>query len=390
MRILIVSPTATHPANSGSRARVQALAATLMRAGHELHMAYVKRDSPGDEAAMAAFFGGNFHLLSYRQPARRESGLQRLTRRVRNLWDVDSRHAFGIDDWYDDAIDAPLLLLQQRLAFDAVMVEYGFLSRALDLFDAQTLKVLDTHDVFAGRHRQFIAQGLQPEWFSTRAADEGIAVRRADVTIAIQAGEIDHFRQLGARRVVEVGHLQTLQRIHPTPAAGARMLFVGGSSPINADGIGHFIGQVLPRIRQQLPAAVLQVAGGVCERLAQAPGVELLGRVDDLLAAYAGAGLVVNPVRLGTGLNIKSAEALGHGLPLLSSSTGARGFEPLIGQGLLCEDEPEAMARAALSVLCDPARARALSDAAWDWMSRSNQRHTQTLLDLFSAAGPRS
>jgi glycosyltransferase involved in cell wall biosynthesis len=389
-RVLMISPTASHPANSGNRARVLSLCDALRTAGHDVHFAYVKRDSPGDEAAMMAYFGNRFHLISYTQPLRRETGARKLLRWTRSLWDAEARHALRIDDWYDESIDAPLAALRDQYAFDAVMVEYVFLSRALELFDSSTIKILDTHDIFANRHRMFLARGLAPEWFSTTEAEEARGLARADFVFAIQAGEIAHFERLGARRVVEVGHILAVQRCYPNPnrAHGADMLFVGGASPINTDAVSHFALQVLPMIRTEIPSARLLIVGGVCERLQDMPGCVLKGRVDDLAQAYSAADLVVNPVRMGTGLNIKSIEALGYGMPLLVSPAGARGLENQSGHALLVAEGPAEFARHACAALRDPRMGKSLSDACWEFVTLGNLRHSATLNTVVAAALP--
>lgn len=385
-RVLVISPTATHPPTAGNRARVLAICNTLRELGHDVHFAYVKRDSPGDEAAMRAYFGDRFHLVSYAQPGRRETGLQKFSRRVRSLWSTDARYAYAVDDWYDDAIDAPIAALHQRHGFHAVIVEYVFLSRALELFDAGTTKIIDTHDVFANRHRMFLARGLPPEWFSTTTAEEAKGLARADVVIAIQDEERRHHQALGVKRVVEVGHVLSVERRYPNAlrAPAADMLFVGGSSPINADAVTEFAQHTLGLIRAQHPQARVLIAGGVCERLPDLAGCLRLGKVQDLAGTYAAADLVINPVRLGTGLNIKSFEALGYGMPLLASPAGARGLEAAAGRALVVAEGPQALARAACGLLADAAARQVLSDAAWEFVNESNRRHANTLAGLIA------
>jgi hypothetical protein len=59
-----------------------------------------------------------------------------------------------------------------------------------------------------------------------------------------------------------------------------------------------------------------------------ADGVELLGPVDRLEAAYAEARAVINPAVAGTGLKIKTLEALSHLRPIVVWPSGVDGLGP--------------------------------------------------------------
>jgi len=56
---------------------------------------------------------------------------------------------------------------------------------------------------------------------------------------------------------------------------------------------------------------------------------------------YEEADIIINPVRFGAGLKIKNIEALAHGLPLVTTTHGARGIEPGIHKAFLVADDAE-------------------------------------------------
>ena len=51
------------------------------------------------------------------------------------------------------------------------------------------------------------------------------------------------------------------------------------------------------------------------------------GFVDEVEDVYNLLDIIINPVRCGAGLKIKNVEALGYGLPLITSTHGAIGIE---------------------------------------------------------------
>jgi hypothetical protein len=56
--------------------------------------------------------------------------------------------------------------------------------------------------------------------------------------------------------------------------------------------------------------------------------VRILGRVEDVGTAYAQARVVINPAVAGTGLKIKTAEALCHFRPVVAWPSGVEGIVP--------------------------------------------------------------
>ena len=383
MKILVVSPTPTHPTTAGNRARIYTLTEALRADGHQVHFAYVPLES-ADTAAMLAWFGeGQFHLLLYKRPQSMMGVSARLRRKALKLLHREAGYLWGLDDWYDDGLQEQLFALHRAHRFDSVFVEYVFMSKALEAFSPSVFKVLDTHDRFALRHRAYLAAGQQPHWFSTTLEQESTGLRRAHVVLAMQDNEAAEFRQqlTGATtRVLTVGHLLDLrQRV--APATGPAAVFIASVNPINADAARYFVQEVLPRVHAERPDFTLVLAGDVCNGVPDTPRVVKLGRVTRVTDAFACGALAVNPVRVGTGINIKLLESLAAGLPNVCSASGARGLESYHGRAMLVvpDGDPAAMACAIEAVLADGTMAAALAangrQLAEDW----NVRQTAAL-----------
>lgn len=366
MNILMLTPVPTHPPIAGNRVRILALADALAAAGHTLHVAWAALED-GDRAAMAAHFDGGFSELSYRAPAAVGGLAARVRRRVLRALKQPSAYVWGVDDWYDPGLTPQLAALHARYRFDAVFVEYVFLSRALEAFPDTVIRVLDTHDRFADRHLHYLKAGKRPQWFSTTAAGESTGLARADVVLAIQDNEARQFAEAlqGRARVATLGHLLDLTQ-SVLPADAPRAVFVASANEINVDAANAFIAGVLPRVRAEVAEFELLLAGDVCLRARDADGVRKLGRVDSVASTYAQGALAVNPARMGTGLNIKTMECLALGMPLVATASGSRGLERLRGQAFLtvADDDAVGMAAQILRLLRDIALRRALSREA--------------------------
>lgn len=384
--ILVISPTPTHRTNRGNRVRILNVCQQLERWGYEVHFLHVRMQG-GDHEAMLDYWGPRYHWADYTKPLRSERFLEKWLRRARQIVSVDARYAVGVDDWYSLDIDDAIVELANRYRFDVVIVNYVFLSKALLRFGDCVLKLIDTHNLFAFRHRMLLRHGIKPYFFSTTEIEEGKGLSRADVVIGIQEMETKRFSEMvePGVRVITVGHLNAIARLGtPKPSMGSRMLFVGSDSPINASGAAWFISECLPIVRQELPEAEMLVAGRVCTAIPDAPGVRKLGEVADLREAYLQADVAINPVRTGTGLNIKSIEALGQACPLVASEAGARGLEAGIGHAFLRGDTPDEFADAVLRILTDGELARRLSAEARKFACELQDR---SLSDLRCALG---
>ena len=87
-----------------------------------------------------------------------------------------------------------------------------------------------------------------------------------------------------------------------------------------------------------------------------------------LHTAYARARVAVVPLRCGAGVKLKVVEALRHGLPLVTTPTGAQGL-PGLGDILPVTDDPAAFAAATLRLLRD--------DGAWLGQSAAQSAYAE-------------
>jgi len=369
-KILVISPTPTHPVTAGNRARVEGLLTMMMEMGHDVYFLHIESE-PGDPGQMRAAWGERFFSAKYTRPRRSLTG--RINRRIRMCFDKEARYTFSIDEWYDGSVDAVLSDLQGRYSFDTVIVEYVFFSRALECFDNSVLKLIDTHDAFANRHRHYLEKGQKPKWFSTTPAEEGRGFDRADVVIAIQDEEREIFSRQTRARVITVGHMVPVREYVKNDSDEKRILFVASDNAINVQGIKAFLADSFPEIRRQYPLARLVLVGSVCDAVGDQEGIVKAGRVDDLRPYYEEASLVINPVFLNTGLSIKNLEALGYSKALVTAPVGAEGIKDGIGRAFLVADGAQDFTQTVVRILSDASYAEQLSRAAGQYALEWNK-----------------
>lgn len=137
----------------------------------------------------------------------------------------------------------------------------------------------------------------------------------------------------------------------------------------NAEAARRLVDDVLPRLRARLgdrPVRLTLVgaAAPAVRALDDPPAVRVTGFVPDLAAHYAGADVVVAPITDGGGTRIKLLEAFSHGLPVVTTATGAAGLAVRHEVHLLVADTADEIARQVARVVTDRGLALRLSRAA--------------------------
>jgi glycosyltransferase involved in cell wall biosynthesis len=249
---------------------------------------------------------------------------------------------------------------------EAVVAEYVWTARCLDHLPPGVLKIVDTVDIQHLRRQRAVDAGSDMQDRACTREEEVGELSRADVLVAIQPEEAVMLREMCPdRRVIVVEHAEPRNQAL-TAAESQRVLFVGNLYDPNVHGLRQFLAGAWPRVRAACPEATLQVCGKVCAAFEQGvpEGIELAGFVDNLDACYAEAAVVVNPVPYGTGLKIKTVEALLHGKALVTTECGVEGLGETSDPPYLLAPIA-AMADPIIELLCDPARRAALEQAAW-------------------------
>jgi glycosyltransferase involved in cell wall biosynthesis len=140
----------------------------------------------------------------------------------------------------------------------------------------------------------------------------------------------------------------------------------------------YFCRDILPRIRQSEPDATLSIVGRTptpaVKKLAEIPGVEVTGRVDDVRPHIAKGSVYIVPLRIGGGTRLKIFEAMSMAKAVVSTTVGAEGLPVSNGRDIDIADEPARFAHAVVHLMRDAEARRAMEAAArqlvvehYDW-----------------------
>lgn len=362
-KILIISPVPVFPWHAGNRMRIKSVCDALISQGCELDFFYIGFDKELSKEHYT-FFNGQVldHLIDdittdfSKEPILRIQEIQNglkiktgyLQRRFR--YGKDSAQFNKSLSEFKNIRKLKLLSKQiQEKKYDAVLLNYTVYSHLFDLFDDNVIKIIDTHDRLSDRYTLFLDEGVEPViWKSISSADEKKSLSKADVILAITQKEAEYFSELikaSKPNILTVPHLSPYNEV-PLAAgeSGKTVITVGGKSEINLNGLNWFLDKVWRHITEKFNEAELLVAGSLCEQSSSFvynENVTLLGRFDSTQEVYDKAGLCVNPIQFGTGLKIKTIEALSSGKKIITTTEGASGLERFIGKGLVMSDSPD-------------------------------------------------
>lgn len=138
--------------------------------------------------------------------------------------------------------------------------------------------------------------------------------------------------------------------LRSAPPNSSTILFVGAlGSSVTAHGLQWFLDDVWPSLYARSPHLTLRVVGrgaapSLADRLLSEPGISYGGEVAALEPELRNARVFVNPVLVGSGVNMKMGPPAEAGLPIVTTEVGARGLDQLRSGLLVAQDAREFVA----------------------------------------------
>jgi predicted nucleic acid-binding Zn-ribbon protein len=226
-----------------------------------------------------------------------------------------------------DALIGILSDITRQDANAVYYINYGFMTRFLQQLPRKSISFVDTHDIFSHKTTQVRNYGI-PDVVVTSEEEERM-LRRADAVIAIHNNDAQALRTLvPGRTVINVGVDFPVTDLGP-PSCAHNILLVAHLNPLNIKGVRDFLRFAWPLVKTAIPDAQFVIVGKIGQAVTSAdPQVKIVGVVDSLVPYYRDARVVVNPAVAGTGLKIKTLEAIACFRPVVSWPNGVDGVPP--------------------------------------------------------------
>lgn len=315
--ILYFSPFPSHPASHGNRTTIKKFGEFLQFEGYTVHFALLQSNeyNPDDVVDMEQAWD-TLDII-----------------KLPHFPECNGRE-ISFDAWYINGLGEQIALLCARYHVDTVICSYIFQSKLLEYVPSYVLKIIDTHDMFTDRYAILDKLGKPREFFSCTRQQEGCYLSRADVVLARRDEEQNYFDEISTAKVYTVPHIEDKCYLDKKAHKLSKVGLVASANLINLDIVITFVYELIQQKKDKWGFKII-IAGQVRQLIdfkdikqasvAQHPGVEFIGFVSNIKDFYQDVDMIVCPIMSGTGINVKTVQALAHGMPILATQHASKG-----------------------------------------------------------------
>jgi len=169
------------------------------------------------------------------------------------------------------------------------------------------------------------------------------------------------------------------------------IIFMGNMRTFqNTDAALYFIKEIYPLIQAKHQSVKFRVIGNepplALRKFDGQKGIEITGRVDEVINYAKGAAVSVCPMRIGAGIQTKVLESMAMGVPVVLTSVAAEGIEGKAGEHFLVADTAQEFAAEVLKIIKNPSLRNRLSRAGKELARRYRYSViAQEYIKLFSS-----
>lgn len=371
MRILWLKTELLHPIDKGARIRTYHMLRALVRHHHITYLTLDDGNAAPDAVERASEYATEVVRVPFDPAARRSPRFF-----AELAWTLGSPLPYALWKYRTQPFRRALQNQVDSGAFDVVVCD--FLSPAVNIAGRLPVPmVLFQHNVEAEIWRRHAETARRPwtrgyfglQWRRMERFEKA-ACRRFDLVVAVSEVDANLMRSsYGVERLVTVPTGVDADYYRPSGQEAVdphHIVFVGSMDWMpNEDGVLFFTREVWPGLKRALPQATLTVVGRKPPSRVRAlaeefPGVIVTGSVPDVRPYLERAGLVVVPLRVGSGTRLKIYEALAMERPVVSTRIGAEGLPLVDGEHIALADSAAELTRRCLALLEDRAAARRL------------------------------
>ena len=361
-KVLVVSSVQSPPIQAGNQKCIYEYCELLKSIGLDVYFLYVEGRKKADKPLKAYW---RDKLFVYRQnfifdiP---KLAFIRLRKAVIGYNHVDDLYPIGLTRYVDK--------LQNKFCFDYIIINYLTLSK-LFTSNLRCKKILYAHDCLSFKKLRL---GVKHFWIDLSPNQEAKGLQRSDVILSIQENESTYFKYLHPKGEV-ITVYSNFNVNQQTITSNKKILFLSGKSVLNVNGINYFLTKVFPLVLEKEPDAELIIGGSICDVLPENdnPNVKIVGPVTSEDTFYRMGDIAINPIYQGTGLKIKTFEALSYGKVTIVHPHSAEGIYKPHEAPILVGSTPQDFAMHLVKALSDIEMRKVYSHKSITYIQTLNQ-----------------
>lgn len=366
MRVVVFSPDVPYPPNRGGRADVWRRIEAMVRSGHHVMLVNLQEPtgplapSAGDLAQLDAVVSVRFSFPIKRSVWRT---LRQLVGASSIPWHAATRipgageavvlekkiKEFQPDflwldgPWFGSVAETAAEKFGAPILYRSHNIEHLYLAR-------QARSAVRLRDKLAWR---LACVGL--ERFESRL------IQRASAVFDISVDDLQYWTKRGVTNIHWLPPLPELAfKTSPSVVIQSDILFVGNlGTPNNVRGVEWLVQEILPRVRALRADTKCLIVGSnptahVRRLIDESCGASLCENVPDVLPYLFGAKVLVNPVRSGSGVQVKMLDMLMTDAPIVTATQGTRGLPEEMRDLFCVADDADIFADAVCRELASP------------------------------------
>lgn len=247
---------------------------------------------------------------------------------------------------------------------------------------------IDLHFVRLKREKELLGEDSRPpiSWQDFQKQELRLA-KLAHETIVVTSTEKDVLSSFG------ISNISVISNVHEAytgslPEFNERkdLLFIGGYDHTpNVDAAIWLCKSIMPLIWQQCPEIHLTLLGSnppVQVKNLQNGQVTVTGYISDVEQYFLNHRVFVAPLRYGAGMKGKIGQSLSYGLPVVTTSIGAEGFNLTKGLDIMIADSPESFVESILRLYNSPDLWNSFSKASLESVEQYGSNTTEDKLKI--------
>lgn len=248
--------------------------------------------------------------------------------------------SYNISRFYNAAFETKIIETLQTTSFHIVILESAYLLPYLSAIRANFAGkiILRAHNVEYRIWEQLAdsAIGIAKKLFLRKLARdlkkfEIETLKKVDGIACISAEDLNHFKSLGiSTPMSSIPVSMTFDTDNPLSFQKNKFCFLGSMNwKPNMEAVEILLTKIFPKILEKLPHSELHLAGSFMpDKLMhlKQKNVFIHGKVTDVQLFLSQHGILLVPLKSGSGIRIKILEALALAVPVVSSKIGFEGI----------------------------------------------------------------